>query len=62
MKEQKKSPQKELNEMEASKLPEFKIMVIRMMLKKLNDDNFHSIKNNKSEIKDTLTEMNNKLE
>ena len=39
IKEREKSPQKELNEIKASKLPdtEFKTMVIRI-LKKLSDD------------------------
>ena len=69
VKEQEKSPEKKLNEMEASKLQdtEFKTMVI-WMLKKLSD-NFKSTENgieiikiNQSEIKDTLTEMKNNLQ
>ena len=45
IKEQEKSPEKELNEMEESKLPdtEFKTMVIRM-LKELSE-NFNQVKN-----------------
>ena len=41
MKEQEKSPEKELNEMEANKLPdtEFKTMVIRMLKELLEDFN-----------------------
>ena len=69
MKEQEKSPEKKLSEIEASKLPdtEFKAMVIRM-LKELSE-NFHSmkpdietIKRNESQMKTTGTEMRNKLE
>ena len=59
MKEQIKSPEKELKEMEISNLSdaEFKTLVIRM-LKKLSE-NFNSIKKIQSETKDTLTEIKN---
>ena len=54
MKEQGKSPEKELSDMEASKLPgtEFKTMVIRM-LKELTE-NFNSIKKHGNHKKDPL--------
>ena len=64
MKEQNKTPEKELNKMEASKLldAEFKTLVIRM-LSELSE-NFNSIKKgmeiiqkNDSEMKDTLIKM-----
>ena len=66
MKEQEKSPEKELNIMEASKLPDtqFKTMVIRM-LKKLSENfdsikkDMETIKKNQSEMKNILTEMKN---
>ena len=69
MKEEKKSPEKELNEMETNKLPDtdFKTMVIKML--KEHSENFNNmekdietIKRNQSEMKDTLTEMKNKLQ
>ena len=61
MKEQIKTPEKELNEMEISNLSdtEFKTLVIRM-LKKLSED-LHSIKKIQSEMKGTLTEIKNNL-
>ena len=54
MKEQIKTPEKELNKMEISNLSgaEFKTLVIRM-LKKLNEY-LNSIKKIQSEMKDTL--------
>ena len=68
MKEQEKSPEKELNEMEASNLPntEFKTLVIKM-LKKLSN-NFNSITkdietiNNLLEMKNTIFKIKNILE
>ena len=61
MKEQIKTPEKELNEMDMSYLShaEFKTLVIRM-LKKLSED-LDSIKKSPSETKDTLIEIKNKL-
>ena len=58
MKEQNKTPEKELNEMGITNLSdaEFKILFIRM-LKELIEYN-NSIKKTQSEMKDTLTEMN----
>ena len=57
MKEQIKTPEKELNEMEKSNLSgrEFKILVIRM-LKELSED-LSSIKKIQSKMKDTLIEI-----
>ena len=57
MKEQIKTPEKELNEMEVSNLPdtEFKTLVIRM-LKELSED-LNSIKKIQSETQDTLIEI-----
>ena len=54
MKDQIKTPEKELNEMEISNLSEaeFKTLVIRM-LKELSED-LNSIKKTQSETKDTL--------
>ena len=68
MKEQNKTPQKEINKMETSNVldAEFKTLVIRM----LSDftENFNSIKKgmetikkNQSEMKNPLTEMKNTL-
>ena len=57
VKEQIKTPEKELNEMEVSNLTdaEFKTLVIRM-LKELSED-LNSIKKIQSETKDTLIEI-----
>ena len=62
MKEQIKTPETELNEMEISNLSdsEFKTLVIRM-LKELSED-LNSIKNTQSEMKDTLVEIKNNLQ
>ena len=63
MKEQKnKTPEKELNKMETSKLldVDFKTLVIRM-LKKLSED-LNSIKKIQSGMKDTLIEIKNNLQ
>ena len=60
MKEQVKTPEKELNEMEINNLSEFKTLAIRM-LKELNED-LNSIKKIKSEMKDTLIEIKNNLQ
>ena len=62
MKEQIKTPEKELNKMETSNLSdaEFKILVIRM-LRELSED-LSSIKKIQSEMKDTLTETKNNLQ
>ena len=61
MKEQTKSPEKELNEMEISNLldAEVKSLVIRM-LKELSED-LNSIKKIHLEVKDTLIEIKNNL-
>ena len=57
MKEQSKTPEKELNKREISNLSEavLKTLVIRM-LKELSED-LNSIKNIQSEMKDTLIEI-----
>ena len=62
MKEQIKTPEKELNEMETSNLweAEFKTLVIRI-LKELSED-LKSIKHIQSETKDTLIEIKNNLQ
>ena len=62
MKEQIKSPEKELNKMEISNLsdPEFKALDIRV-LKELSED-LKSIKKTHSEKKDTLIEIKNNLQ
>ena len=61
MKEQIKTPGKELNEMEISNLSdaEFKTLVIRMH--KEFSEEFSSIKKIQSETKDTLIEIKNNL-
>ena len=61
MKEQIKTPEKELNKMEISHLSdaEFKTLVIRM-LKELSED-LNSTKQIQSEMKDTLIEIKNNL-
>ena len=62
MKEQIKTPEKELNKMEISHLSdaEFKTLVIRM-LKELSED-LNSTKQIQSEMKDTLIEIKNNLQ
>ena len=62
MKEQIKTPEKELNKMEISNLSgaELKTLVIRM-LKELSED-LSSIKEIQSEMKDTLIEIKNNLQ
>ena len=62
MKEQMKTPEKELNEMEISNLPgaDSKTLVIRM-LKELSED-LNSIKKAQLEMKDTLIEIKNNLQ
>ena len=62
MKEQIKTPEKEINEMEISNLSdaEFKTLFIRM-LKELSED-LNSIKKIQSETKDTLIEIKNNLQ
>ena len=61
MKEQSKTPEKELNEMEINNLSdaEFKTLVIRMLEECSKD--LSSIKKIHSEIKDTLVEMKKNL-
>ena len=60
MKEQIKTPEKEVNKMEISNLSdaEFKTLATRM-LKELSED-LNSIKKNQSETKDRVTEIKNK--
>ena len=62
MKEQIKTLEKELNEMEINNLSdaEFKTLIIRM-LKELSED-LSSIKKIQAEMKDTLIEINNNLQ
>ena len=62
MKEQIKTPEKELNKMEISYLSdaEFKTLVIRV-LKELSED-LNTIKKIQSEVKDTLIEIKNDLQ
>ena len=62
VKEQIETPEQELNKMEMSNLSdaEFKTLVIRM-LKELSED-LSSIKKTQSEMKDSLTEIKNKLQ
>ena len=62
MKEQIKTPEKELNEMEISNLSDagFKTLVIRM-LKELSED-LSSTKKAQSEMKDILIEIKNNLQ
>ena len=62
MREQIKTPENDLNEMEISNLldAEFKTLVIRM-LKELSED-LNSIKKIQSEMKDTLIEIKNNLQ
>ena len=62
MKEQNKTPEKKLSEMELSNLSdaEFKTLVIRM-LKELSED-LNSIKRIQWETRDTLIEINNNIQ
>ena len=61
MKEEIKTPEKELNEMDISNLSdaEFKPLVIRMP-KELSED-LNSLKKIQSEVRDTLIEIKNNL-
>ena len=77
MKEQDKTPEKQLNEMEISNLPEkeFRIMIVKMiqglrkrmeakiekMQKMLNKD-LEELKNKQTEMNNTITEMKTTLE
>ena len=62
MKEQNKTPEKELNKMETSNLSdaEFKTLVIRML--KEGSGDLNSIKKIQSEMKDTLPEIKTNLQ
>ena len=62
MKQQNKTPEKELNKMETSNLlnAEFKMLVIRMR-NEFSED-LSSIKKAQSETKDTLIEIKNNLQ
>ena len=62
IKEQNKTPEKELNKMEISNLSdaEFKTLVIRM-LKELSED-LNSIKETQLEVKDRLIEIKNNVQ
>ena len=62
MKEQIKTPEKELNEMEISSLSgtEFKALVIRMF--KVLSEDLNRMKKIQSEMKDTLIEIKNNLQ
>ena len=61
MKEQNKTPEKELNKLDMSNLSdaEFKTLVIRM-IKELSED-LSSLKKIQSEMKDSLSEIRNNL-
>ena len=59
MKEQIKTPEKELNKIEISDLSDTDYKVIRM-LKEFSED-LNSIKKTESEMKDTLIEIKNNL-
>ena len=62
VKEQIKTPEKELNKMEQSNLSdaEFKTLVIRML--KEHSEDLNTIKKIQSEMKGTLTEIKNNLQ
>ena len=62
MKEQNKTPEKELNKIKISNLldAEFKTLVIRMFHEL--SENLNIIKKYQSEMKDTITEMKNNLQ
>ena len=62
MKEQIKTPEKELNEMDMGNLSDadFKTLIIRMF--KLLSEDLHSKKNIQSEMKDTLIETKKNLQ
>ena len=62
MKEQIKTPEKELNKMDISNLSDTELKTLAMsMLKELCED-FSSIKKIQSEMKDTLNEIKNNLQ
>ena len=63
MREQNKTPEKELNKMEMSNISdtELKTLIIRM-LKKLSEVNFDSMKKTQLETKDSLIEIKNNLQ
>ena len=77
MKEQYKTPEKQLNEMEISNLPEkeFRIMIVRMIqnlgkrmeakiekMKEMFNKDLEELKNKQTEVNNTITEMKNTLE
>ena len=60
MKEQIKTPEKELNKMEISNLSEFKTLVIRML--KVISEDINPIRMIQAEMKDTLIEIKNNFQ
>ena len=66
VKEQRNSPEEELDEMEASNLShrEFRVMIIRILngIKKKQKKNIEVIKNDQSEINNTISEIKSALE
>ena len=58
MKEQNKTPEKELNKMETSNLPDAEFQTVIRTLKEPSED-LNSIKKIQSEMKDTLIEIRN---
>ena len=60
MKEQIKTPPKELNEMEMSNISDAECKILVIKFKKLSED-LNSIKKIQSETKDTFTEIKNNL-
>ena len=77
MKEQHKSPEKQLNEVETGNLPEkeFRIMVVKMIqdlrkrmeaknkkMQKMFNKDLEELKNKQTEMNNTITEMKNTLE
>ena len=77
MKEQDKTPEKQLNELEIGKLPEkeFRIMIVKMIqdlgkrieakiekMQEMFNKDLEELKNKKTEMNNTVTEMKNTLE
>ena len=77
MKEQEKTPEKQLNEVEIGNLPEkeFRIMIVKMIqnlgnrteariekIQEMFNKDLEELKNNQTEMTNTITEMKNTLE
>ena len=62
IKEQNKTPEKELNDMKTSNLLEAELKTLVISMLNEHSENLKSIKKDQSETKDTLTEIKNTLQ